>query len=79
MTAVPPCKDCAARYVGCHGRHEDGRPRCESYGVYETAKAAEDAQRQELIREREIDRYQRRHLNELSVQAGKKHRNRRRK
>lgn len=60
MTAVPPCKDCAARYVGCHGRHEDGR-------------------RQALIREREIDRYQRRHLSELSVQADKKHRNRRRK
>lgn len=43
MTAVPPCKDCAARYVGCHGRHEDGRPRCEAYGEYEATKAAEDA------------------------------------
>ena len=71
MTAVPPCKDCAARYVGCHGRREDGRPRCEAYGEYEATKAAEDARRQALIREREIDRYQRHKINEYSAKAEK--------
>ena len=37
-----PCKDCRARYVGCHGRKPDGTWRCEAWGRWQE----EQAQRQ---------------------------------
>ena len=33
----PPCRDCAARCVGCHGKDEGGSWRCAAYGAYQAA------------------------------------------
>lgn len=36
---LPPCKDCAERAVGCHGK-KDGEHRCKRYGAYMEQMAA---------------------------------------
>lgn len=35
-----PCLNCEERYIGCHGKNEDGTWRCKEYGkAYEKADA----------------------------------------
>ena len=65
---LKPCLNCAERYIGCHGRNEDGSYRCRKYAEVEAARAEELAA---YRREKEIDRYQRHKINEYSAKAEK--------
>lgn len=56
---VPPCRDCGARCVGCHGRDENGRHRCDAFGAYEAEKDQFNAGKRAVIRQQEAEFYTR--------------------
>lgn len=68
---LKPCLNCAERYIGCHGRNEDGSYRCGKNAVAEEAKAEEQARLAAYRREKEIDRYQRCKISEYSARIEK--------
>ena len=59
---LKPCLNCAERYIGCHGRNEDGSYRCGKYAEVEAARAEERVK---------LARYQRHKINEYSAKAEK--------
>ena len=63
---LKPCLNCAERYIGCHGRNEDGSYRCGKYAEVEAARAEERVKLAAYRREKEIDRYQRHKINEVN-------------
>lgn len=68
---LKPCLNCAERYIGCHGRNEDGSYRCGKYAEVEATRAEERVKLAAYQREKEIDRYQRHKINEYSAKAEK--------
>lgn len=68
---LKPCLHCTERYVGCHGRNDDGSYRCGKYAEVEAARAEERVKLTAYRREKEIDRYQRRKINEYGAKAEK--------
>lgn len=51
---LKPCLNCAERYIGCHGRNEDGSYRCGKYAEVEAARAEERVKLAAYRREKEI-------------------------
>lgn len=68
---LKPCLRCAERYIGCHGKNEDGSYRCGRYAAAEAAKAEERAELDARRRKGEIDRYQRHRFAECNARAEK--------
>lgn len=57
---VTVCKECNERYVGCHGKREDGSWRCQRWGEAQEEKAEERRRTQgEKIQKALMERYAR--------------------
>lgn len=57
---VTVCKECNERYVGCHGKREDGSWRCQRWGEAQEEKAEERLRtKDEKIKKALMERYTR--------------------